>query len=118
MDRELMNAIQKSKGTRHYIDIDVDFNLNMKDSVIINRLVDDLRKKEIKFFVIETKGGYHLLLKKETVRFNYNELVERWNTEGFLGVKEIVVNKNEMIPLSGCYQAGFPVLIRWELSNL
>jgi hypothetical protein len=122
IDRELMNAIQKSTGTRHYIDIDIDvkdkYTLPFKQ--FLEAFLQELKIKEVEYFVVETKNGYHILLKKESIHFNYNHLIDLARidaADGILGIKEIEHNSNGMIPLPGCLQGDFPVKVKYELSN-
>ena len=134
----LHNCYQKNRGSRTWIDIDCDI---LKDCKIYESgIKETLKEREIEHYWIDTKGGYHLLLKVDTLskwRTNPNELVEdlkveflEWlsdntdykeittiNTKEKSGVIadedffEIKLNKNAMIPLPGTIQAGYPVTI-------
>lgn len=120
MNRLMMNAVQTSKGTKHYIDIDIDFIDKEKASSyeFVNLFTKEFADRGVEYFVVSTKGGFHILLKKSTLKFNYNELVENWNQPGpVYGIKEVTVNKNDMIPIPGTLQAGYPVTVWWEMSN-
>lgn len=137
MDRLLMNCYQKNKGTKHYIDIDFDISSKDYSSVVIP-FRKSLRERGVRHLVVGTKSGYHILLDRSTLNYNFNEDVYKANenlirvclkekgislNEYFkdrpkteINVKEltggeIIVNKNDMIPLPGTYQGGFPVNI-------
>lgn len=122
--RELMNCIQKSTGTKHFIDIDCD----TKEEEILNHFLNTFTKDGIEFYTVETKGGYHFLLKKETFPIKYNlmkviqqaqdtlkyiyeekHLVvdeEDNNYEAVaLMIPEIIINGNGMIPVPGTMQS-------------
>lgn len=118
MDRLLMNAIQKSKGEKHYIDLDLD--LNKSAGSFVREFSTAFKEKGVQYFLVNTKGGWHLLLKKETIKFNYNLLVQEWTQkakERGIPIVEMNPNRNGMIPLPGCYQADYPVTVDWEYSN-
>lgn len=119
MDRLMMNAIQKSKGEKHYIDIDID--INKEGFGLLLEFLDALKKEGVEYFLVDTKGGFHVLLKKETIHFNYTLLINEFR-EKIKGVPEfdlveIEPNRNGMIPLPGCLQGDYPVVINWEMSN-
>ncbi len=105
--RELMNCIQKSTGTKHYVDIDCD----TKQFEIVNQIIADLTVDEIKFYQIETHGGYHFLLDKNTIPKNYNLMMNVINKADRMlydfseGDKEIIINSNAMIPVPGTLQS-------------
>ena len=107
-ERLLMNCIQKSSGEKHYIDIDCD----TKEPKILHFLSKELCGAEIKFSIIETQGGYHFLLKKNT-------LPKGFNLQGLLNDaistdtnnSEIMINGNVMIPVPGTLQANKLVTI-------
>jgi len=123
IDRELMNSIQRNRGTKHYIDID--FDLPDKEQGKCHRLlsifIENLLDKKQKFFVVETRGGFHVLLSRETLNFNFNKDIEYINevakTHYTNGEHyEICRNVNEMIPLPGTLQGLFPVKVHYDWS--
>lgn len=117
--RELMNCIQKSTGTKHYIDIDCD----TKEIEIFSYIKEALTKVGILFYIIETKGGYHFLLKKETfpLKFNLNNILLEASArledlysqkiETDIKIPEIIINSNAMVPVPGTMQSDFLVKI-------
>ena len=111
-DIEYMNCIQKARGSKHFIDIDFDIDKE-KDCYLLDKFINDMTSQNIYFFIIETRGGYHVVLKLSTIpkKFNLYELThildcgaKRSNDKN-----EIVINSNAMIPLPGTYQGGFKV---------
>jgi hypothetical protein len=116
-NRKLMNAFQKTRGTKHYIDIDVDFLPDMKDIKHVDNFLDALAARGVKFFVVDTKSGYHVLLKRNTIRFNYTTLVKELNQNTSV-IKEAVINENEMIPMPGTFQADHLVRVLYDKSCL
>lgn len=118
MDVLLMNCLQRNRGTKHYID--VDFDIPKNQDWILNKFLNNLKENNVTYYVIDTKSGYHVLLKKSTIQYNFAEVVKSLENEANefrLGKMiseqhwEIAVNKNEMIPLPGTYQGGYPVRI-------
>jgi len=111
LDTQLMNCYQKCKGTRTLIDID--FDIPEEGSDILHTFLDEMYEKDVKYHVVKTKSGYHVLLERETLKFNYNlniikaheEAQKRFGKEHI----EVEVNKNEMIPIPGTMQAGHKV---------
>jgi hypothetical protein len=130
-DTLLMNCFQKNKGTKHYIDIDFDVPKDYYNSVVAP-FIERIRSKEGKVVIIDTRGGYHILLKKNSIKFNFNDDIYKANEdfaleymkrhEVKLGANvhidikketgyEIISNKNAMIPVPGTFQGGYPVTI-------
>lgn len=109
--RELMNCIQKSTGTKHFIDIDCD----TKEPEVLDYFKEAFLNCLIEYYIIETKGGYHFLLKKDTfpVKYNLQKIIddgiirlERIIYEKQLNNKiEIMINGNGMIPVPGIMQS-------------
>ena len=104
-DRKLMNHIQKSKGTRHYLDVDVD-SLDMNDLELLTRGLNDY---QIKYHIIETHGGFHVLVDRVSLNQSkcplhvYVKNLDNWLKQRD---KECVFNQNGMIPVPGTLHAG------------
>ncbi len=118
MDVLLMNCLQRNRGTKHYID--VDFDIPKNQDWILNKFLNNLKENNVTYYVIDTKSGFHVLLKRDTIKYNFTEVVKNLEQEANtfrLGKMiseqhwEIAVNKNGMIPLPGTYQGGHPVRI-------
>ena len=117
MDVLLMNCFQRNMGRKHYIDIDFDIP---KDEIrIVDFFINDLKKRteNAVYFVIDTRSGFHVLLKRDTIKYNFNESISasiEYAKEIGIDVNnnfEIVNNKNLMIPLPGTLQGGYPVRV-------
>jgi len=118
IDNNLYTCFQNSGGIKHWIDIDMDVNKEYKP---FNRVssVFLLEKGITNFHWIDTKSGYHLLIKRDELKFNpqiicdyfINDYVHSLPTKCFDTKFEIVLNKNYMIPLPGTFQGGYPVTI-------
>lgn len=116
IDVLLMNCIQKNQGIKHYIDID--FDIPKESFYLVKAFVNMLKEKGVEYFVIDTKSGYHVLLKRNTITYNFNEDIEKIIHKGFqdgLQDFEIINNKNLMIPLPGTLQGGHPVRVMKEV---
>lgn len=113
LDTLLMNCYQRSHGQKTLLDIDVDTD----NFYYVERLMNELKLRDVEFEVIATRSGFHVLMRRETVKFNYHKMVTEIDFEmkenGDKG--EVVVNKNYMVPLPGTYQAGTPVVMLEDL---
>lgn len=109
LDTELMNCYQRSRGTRTLLDVDFDVPRDGVD--LVKDVVSDFASHDVKYRVIETKSGFHVLVHKNTIEYNYTEVVKLANTEAEkrYGHAEVVVNKNEMCVVPGTVQAGHKV---------
>jgi hypothetical protein len=111
IDRLLLDKIQKARGRRVWIDIDFDVP---KNSPLLSEYIKELKENQIKFEVIDTHSGYHILLKRETIKYNYLKTLEVFDRIASEVGGEIKQNKNEMVPLPGTFQGGYPVRIVTE----
>lgn len=116
LDTMVMDAYQKAQVKGKWLDIDVD--IPHEHVGILHSMLGQFRDRGVRFIVITTKSGYHVLLDRTTLKFNFNEVLSSANVlredRGIEG--EIIVNKNGMIPLPGTSQGGFPVkLFIWHL---
>ena len=108
-DRLLMNYIQKSKATRHFLDIDVD-----ADYTVCLALQNALDEYNIEYHIIKTQGGYHLLIVRNSLNGSncpLHELVRGYNTTAKEHGGEVIFNKNAMIPMVGCLQSNHLVTL-------
>lgn len=125
LDTQLMNCYQRSRGARTLIDIDFDIPEEGKHILIefieelkalhekANEKLEKLKRRDLKYHVVKTKSGYHFLLDRSSISYNYNIPIESANkkAQDKYGKEhvEVMQNKNEMIPVPGCRQAGFDV---------
>lgn len=109
LDTELMNCYQRAKGTKSLVD--VDFDVPDEGFDLVERFVAEMRERGVEIEVVRTRSGYHVLLRKETLKFNYPAVVQGLHTEAVdrFGHAEVMVNKNDMVPLPGTMQADHPV---------
>ena len=121
LDREIMSCLHHATGSRHYIDIDVDMAKGKKFTVEghagLSRVLEDLKGRGVEFALIDTRSGYHILMKRESIKFDYTgylKTVLDSNREVF---DDLMTNHNRMIPLPGALQGGYPVRIIYDLSN-
>ena len=111
IDNNLMTCYQKSTGTKHWMDFDFDI---VKDERVIESTNEILDMKGItRFFWIDTKSGYHLLVDTNQVQCNPDDLSSEiehalWD-EHDIDAEEIIYNKNAMIPIPGTFQGDYPV---------
>ncbi len=109
LDTELMNCYQRAKGTRTLLDIDFD----IPEIDLVKDVCSDLKSHNVIYHIIKTKSGFHVLVQRDTLKYNYTEVVKKANEEAIkkYGHAEVVVNSNEMIPIPGTIQAGHQVCI-------
>lgn len=102
--KTINNTFQTTTSKRNFIDIDIDSH----DVKVLDFILNKLNEKNVIYFVIETFGGFHVVCKKETVKFNYNEIINSANE--FINENKIVGkvenNINFMVPLPGTLQAN------------
>jgi hypothetical protein len=101
----LMNCYQKAKSRKYFIDIDCD----VEDQEYIEPIRYELRKNNVIFYTIQTRSGFHILIEKHSVKYNYTRII---NTQNELVKQiggEIIINQSEMIPIPGIFQAGAKV---------
>ncbi len=96
---EALSAIQKSKSKTHFVDFDLDDkNVNLSP-------INDILPKHA-FEILETRGGYHILVKPNLAPKT------KWHQQ-IREVFEVDVTGDQMIPVPGCVQGGFvPKFIR------
>jgi len=107
IESKLFSYLQQSIGTKSLIDIDFDIDKEV-EIVLLHKFLKDLDKNDCKYYIIETKSGFHVLLDKSTLKHNFYLTIVNLNDQVIKG-GEIVVNKNGMIPLPGTLQGGFEV---------
>ena len=117
---ERMHA--RCPGTKKFVDFDMDiepFYINkFKYPLVLNILKT---KAEIFFgkgnyFILDTSGGFHVLVKKEAITKNPNNFTKDVeitinksideNGNALPPIKEFNINKNSLIPLPGTFQYG------------
>jgi hypothetical protein len=106
LDKLLMNCYQVSRTNKFFIDIDCDCPFSY-----IIPVIQDLHDHEVDFNVIKTKSGYHILITRSTLKYNFTTILKEQNEKllGERGKGEIVINKNGMIPIPGTLQSGSEV---------
>lgn len=105
----LHNSYQRSRARKVWIDVDFDApkDVGLK---MVREFVEHLSEHGATYWVISTAGGYHVLVKD--IHFNYTPKVSElnlWASKGFGG--EVMVNRNDMVPLPGTRQADFNVTL-------
>lgn len=118
-DTLLMNCFQRSRNRRYYVDIDIDSENRKYALEALKSLIADFQKNEVVFHILETHSGYHILLEKKSIHYDYTKLVKVENTRlGSCNKGEVVVNTNEMVPIPGTLQGGFEVKLLDNIYNL
>lgn len=98
--QEAISCIQRSKSRTVYVDFDIDTK-DVDLSLLNNIIPEDSYK------ILETRGGYHILVKPELatkIKTWYPTLQTTFNVDQ---------NGDNMIPVPGTYQGGFtPKIIK------
>ena len=119
LNHNVMTAMHHSRGTKHYIDIDIDFKPNTRDTEEgrkkIKEISEFLKAKELKFFVINSHSGYHILIKVNSLKSDVCSLLKIAFTGGI--IKDIMNNAQGMIQLPGTLAAGVPIYVDKLLSS-
>ena len=110
LDTILMNCFQRQQGTKYLLDIDFDIPKELRDEFLFP-FVNILNENNVIYKVLETHGGFHVLIVRKTIGFNYTKILNELNLKAKqLNPKyEILKNVNDMVPIAGVLQAGFPV---------
>jgi len=107
----LKSEFHKHSKAKNFVDADFD----TKDFSYVERFLKYLKEKGTKYFVIETKSGYHVVLNRQTIDKKNMFYVELGKLNCLLkredSTKEIIMNNNGMVPLCGTNQAGFEVKV-------
>ncbi len=92
---EVMSCIQRSVGSKYYLDFDVDtkdFDFTQLPNIINTDCLT----------VVETRGGYHLLVRLDKLEATYKKSF--YNQIVALGVDQ---TGDQLLPVPGCTQGGF-----------
>lgn len=109
---KMYTCFQTCRSKKRWIDIDCDVTDTDIESLfnVAKEFVASNKKFEgCKVVGIVTRGGLHILLSTDNLKGNPQLLVEtlqKYVKENGGDYKEILLNKNEMIPLPGTYQGN------------
>lgn len=97
----LLDCHQHAYSRKVFIDVDFDGNKGWE------KLPDfeaELLQHGVTWVKVETNGGFHYLLRKDSLKFNYTEVIKKYAS--ILDGGELTVSDNQAIPVPGCYQYG------------
>jgi hypothetical protein len=98
LQQEVMSCIQKSKSRTCFVDFDIDTK-DVDLNLMKNILPEDC------YTLIETRGGYHVLV--DVRRFQSNDFGNWYKT--ILETFDIDQVQDQMLPVPGTIQGGFEV---------
>ena len=102
--QEAMSEIQKSKSRTCWIDFDID-NKGLTDGYrdLLRESVRNNCGEQSLFMIIETRGGYHVLVNPESVPQDYKSTFY----QNMRNMPHCDQAGDNMIPVPGCTQGGF-----------
>jgi hypothetical protein len=95
---EVMSEIQKARGTKHYMDFDVD---GISFEEISEQVYSFINPEAV--HVLRTRGGFHLLVEFSKIQEKY---LKKWY-QGINSIEHVDICGDNMIPIPGTYQGGF-----------
>lgn len=117
VDKMLVANIQRNVSRKVFMDIDVD----SKEPKVLERVLDLFTSKV--FAIIETRGGYHVVMRMDDVTKKEHQAIHDLRTETAYmkpnvhgeNVQDhvISVSRGNQVPLPGTMQGGFPVRLIW-----
>jgi len=107
IERRILNHVQRSRSRQVFVDIDFD---NVSETLV---KVFRGRIRDTENYLIRTKSGVHVLIKKETLTkdIKLGVIIENFNDEAKTSGGEVEINQNQMVPMPGTMQAGHLVTI-------
>lgn len=103
---EVMSEIQRTKGTTHFVDFDIDEKEYGVEGTILYT-INGIKNSDIVNWnavtVLRTRGGAHLLVEVKKVEQKYKSSFYK-KLSSWAGVDQ---TGDQMIPVPGCYQGGF-----------
>lgn len=111
-DRLLMTAYQRNRSRKIWLDID--FDIPHKNFDVVQHFINEIEENGVRYVIVKTHSGFHVLMDRRTLNYNFNTSLQKtiMFSKDVMSIDdfgEIVVNKNEMIPLPGTLHADFPV---------
>lgn len=103
---KLYSSLQIARSRNIYLDIDIDSTDFNSISILLEALD---KQKDIVYHIIKTRGGYHILILRETLKgkdINLSLILKE--IEKSTG-KEAIINKNQLVPVPGTLQGGIEV---------
>jgi hypothetical protein len=93
--QEVLSEVHRTCGTKHFVCFDID----TKDPEVITQAINLVDNK---CDLLETRGGYHLILRKDNFNFKDKLFYKK-----LAALADVSGDKNGMIPVPGTYQGGF-----------
>lgn len=101
--QEALSEIQKAKSRTCFVVFDVDDKTLSPN--VIKQIIDDICGSEVDMKLLETRGGYHILINPSTVQESQRD---KWYLK-IVNHPDFVIDQQGdlMIPVPGCFQGGF-----------
>lgn len=104
-----LNALQTTASRKIYLDIDIDFREGRICTLecLYDFLVDKVNPEAIVNNIIQTRGGFHILVELDKITSEYKKTWYRNITESKNEKFDIMMNSDNLIPVPGCIQGNF-----------
>lgn len=102
--QEVLSEIQRTKGTTHYVDFDLD--LQTSDPSMDPKIIEALIETKVNYDAVDllrTRGGYHILVNVKKVSSEFKNSFY----QGLASIPGVDQTGDQMIPVPGTHQGGF-----------
>lgn len=101
--QEVLSEIQRTKGTTHYVDFDLDYKDgdDTTEITLIETVRQHVNLDAVTF--LSTRGGYHILVNPSKVTPEFKNKFYK----GISSIANVDQTGDNMIPVPGCMQGGF-----------
>lgn len=109
LHQEAISCVQKAKSYTFVLDFDIDIDKELfKELNLEDKVLEYVNKEAISW--LETRGGFHLLIKPDLVSDNYKKTFYNNIVKNIPYIDK--VSDHNLIPIPGTYQGGFEPLLK------
>ena len=104
-----LNALQTTASRKIYFDIDIDFKEGRSCSLeyLHNFMKDKVNPEAIINNIIQTRGGFHILVELDKINTEYKKYWYKNFSEAKDETFNIMMNSDNLVPIPGCTQGNF-----------
>jgi hypothetical protein len=108
LHQEMISEVQKAKSRGIFTDFDFDIDESEQQIKALEWLKSEARINIEAYHVLQTRGGFHVLVESKKVSYEFNN---HWHNDLRTGLqlfsKDVNNLGDNMIPIPGCTQGGF-----------